>query len=188
MKKEMTEIQDIVQATKGAHIFYYVNELERYIDNAVAYIIAGIEQGEQVLFVENERLYPKILKRAEELVSKEQLQNVHYVNNFTFYWRNGNFYPPTILAYFSDLISPFTEEELAFRTWGHIEWRDEAEITKEIKEYECGIDQLIPETKTISVCAYDAARVSDSLKEVLMNCHGFLMTDEGISAIPKQSD
>lgn len=188
MEKEITDIQDILETTKGAHICYYVHELERYIDNAVAYIIAGIEQGDQVLFVENERLYPKILKRVEELVPKDQLRNIHYVNNFTFYWRNGNFHPPTILAYFSEWITPFMKDELSFRTWGHIEWRDEVEIIKDIQEYECAINMLIPQTKAISVCAYDASRVSAPLKKVLLDCHGFLMTDDNIAPISKQID
>ncbi|MGH2318459.1 MEDS domain-containing protein [Planococcus sp. SE5232] len=188
MEKEITEIQDILQTSEGAHVFYYVEELERYIVNAASYIIAGIENGDQILFVESERLYPKILKRVEELVTQEQLKNIHYVNNFTFYWRNGNFHPPTILAYFSDLISPFMEEEQSFRTWGHIEWRDEVEIIKDIKEYECEIEQLMPHIKALSVCAYDAARLSTEFKEVLMNCHGFLMTDEEIAPISKQDN
>ncbi len=183
MEKEITAIEEIVRTSKGAHIFYSVNDLERYINNAVSYIITGVEQGEQVLIVESERIYPKILKRLEELVPQEQLKKVHYINNFTFYWRNGNFHPPTILAYFADLISPFLEEELSFRTWGHIEWRDEMEILKDIEEYEYGIDRLMPQTKAISVCAYDEARISAELREVLMSCHGFLMTDEGISPI-----
>lgn len=181
MEKEITDIQDILQTSKGAHIFYYVEKLERYIDNAVSYIVSGIEDGDHILFVESERLYPKIIKRVEEQVSGEQLKNIHYVNNFTFYWRNGNFHPPTILAYFTGLISPFMEGELRFRTWGHIEWRDEEEIIKDIREYECAVNEFLSQTKAISVCAYDASRVSGPLKEVLLNCHGFLMTDDGIS-------
>ena len=183
MKKEITNIQDVLETSKGAHILYYVSKTERYIDNAVLFITAGIEQGDQILIVESERLYPKILKRVEELVSKDQLTNIHYVNNFTFYWKNGNFHPPTIFSYFADLITPFPEEKLSLRTWGHIEWRDELEIIKDIEEYECGIEQLMPQIKAVSVCAYDAERVSKGLREVLMNCHGFLMTDEDISPI-----
>lgn len=186
MEKEIIDIQDILQTSKGAHVFYLVEEMERYIDNAVSFIIAGIERGDQILIVENERLYPKILKRVGEQMSVEQLKSIHYVNNFTFYWRNGNFHPPTILAYFSNLITPFVEEELNFRTWGHIEWRDESEILKDIEEYERGIEQLMPQTKAVSVCAYDSARVSEQFKEVLMNCHGFLMTDDNISPIQRQ--
>lgn len=186
MKKEITNIQDVLETSKGAHIFYCIDKTERYVDNAVSFIIAGIEQGDQILLVESERLYPKILKRVEELVSKEQLTNIHYVNNFTFYWRNGNFHPRTILAYFADLITPFLERKLSFRTWGHVEWRDELEIIKDIEEYERGIEQLLPQTKAVSVCAYDSARISIELKAVLMDCHGFLMTDENISTINKE--
>ncbi|MBT2569637.1 MEDS domain-containing protein [Planococcus sp. ISL-110] len=188
MEKEITNIQDTLRTSEGAHVFYYVNELERYIDNAVSYIVAGIKHGDQILFVENERLYPKILKRVEELVSNEQRKNIHYVNNFTFYWRYGNFHPPTILEYFSHLIAPFVEEDLGFRTWGHVEWREEVIIANDIKEYENAVGKLLPQTKAISVCAYDALRVSEGLKEVLMNCHDFLMTDDEIAPIPKQAD
>lgn len=185
MKKEMINIEDVLETSKGAHILYCIKQTERYIDNAASFIVAGIKQGDHILIVESERLYPKILKRVKESVSKDQLANIHYVNNFTFYWKNGNFHPPTILSYFADLITPFLEEKLSFRTWGHVEWRDELEIIKDIEEYERGIEQLMPETKAVSVCAYDAARVSAELQEVLINCHGFLMTDESISPIAK---
>lgn len=185
MRKEIKDIQDTLQTSEGAHVFYYVNELECYIYNAVSYIVAGIERGDQVLFIESERLYPMILKRVEELLSDEQLKNIHHVNNFKFYWETGNFHPPTVLDYFSHLISPFTENELSFRTWVHVEWREEDEIAKDIEEYEIAVDKLIPQIKAISICAYDAPRVSDELKEALMNCHGFLMTDEDITPIQR---
>lgn len=187
MKKEIADIQDILKASEGVHIFYYVEEIDRYIDNAVSYIVSGIENGDQVLFVESERLYPVIFKRVEELVSEEQLKNIHFVNNFTFYWRNGNFHPPTILAYFSDLVNPFMEEKKSFRTWGHVEWRDEMEIKQKIKEYESAVDELVPQIRAVSVCAYDAPRVSESLKEILMDSHKFLMTDNSFTSIPTKA-
>jgi len=183
LEKNIMGIQD--KLSKGDHVFYYVEDTDCYIDNAISYIKDGIDQGDQVLFVENERLHPKILERLETLFSEEQLKNVHYINNFTFYWRNGNFHPPTILDYFSTLINPFLENELSFRTWGHIEWRDDIEISKSIQEYEFAIDQLVPQTNAISVCAYDASRLSESLKTSLLNCHSFLMTDDKITPIIK---
>ncbi|KAA0957014.1 3-ketoacyl-ACP reductase [Planococcus sp. ANT_H30] len=188
MGKEIVSVQDKFQLSKGDHVFYYVEELERYIDNAVSFVMDGMEQGDQILLVENERLYPKILTHLEKLLSKEQLENVHYINSFTFYWKNGNFHPPTILDYFSRIINPFLEKDLSFRTWGHIEWRDETEIISDIKEYEQAIEQLVPQLKAISVCAYDAPRLSDSLKDVLMNCHDYLMTDNNVSPISRQSN
>ncbi|ANU26151.1 MEDS domain-containing protein [Planococcus versutus] len=185
MEKEIIAIQDKQQLSKGDHIFYYVEDLTSYIDNAISYVEEGIKQGDQVLFVENERLFPKIVARLEEFLSEEQLQNIHYVNNFTFYWRNGNFHPPTILKHFSSLIDPLVEKELSFRTWGHIEWRDNDELTKELNEYEQAINELIPQIQAISVCAYDASRLTVSLKELLINCHDFLMTDGEISPLAK---
>lgn len=183
LKKDIMGIQD--KLSKGDHVFYYVEDNDCYITNAVSYIKDGIEQGDQILFVENERSYPKILERLEALFTEEQLKNVHYINNFTFYWRNGNFHPPTILEYFSTLIDPFLEKEMSFRTWGHIEWRDDIEISKSIQEYEFVLERLVPEKNAISVCAYDAERLSNSLKQSLLNCHGLYMTDDSIAPITK---
>lgn len=171
--------------SKGDHVFYYAEDSDRYIANAVSFIKDGIEQGDQVLFVENERSYPKIVEHLELLFTKEQLKNFHYINNFTFYWRNGNFHPPTILEYFSTLIDPFLEKEMSFRTWGHIEWRGDVEISKSIEEYESAVEQLVPEMNVISVCAYDAARLSSPLKELLLNCHSLFMTDDTITPLVK---
>ncbi|WP_255472982.1 MEDS domain-containing protein [Planomicrobium sp. CPCC 101079] len=110
---------------------------------------------------------------------------MHFLNNFAFYWQNGNFHPPTILAYFSDIVTPFLETGVSFRTWGHIEWGDEQEIIHDLIEFEKGIEQKMPETKAISVCAYDDGRLSELLRTMLINCHNFLMTDDKISTITK---
>lgn len=185
MKKESAHVTSIKPQPMGVHVFYTTKDLTCYIENAVSYIVSGIEQGDQIFFVENDRIYPMILKKVEKLLTKQQLENIHFLNNFTFYWQNGNFHPPTILAYFSDIVTPFIEKGVSFRTWGHIEWGDEQEITRDIEEFEKGIEQKMPETKAISVCAYDDVRLTESLRTLLIDCHHFLMTDDTISTIKR---
>lgn len=185
LEKEIQHVSNIKPQISGVHVLYISQEIEQYVDNAVSYIVSGIEQGDQIFFVENDRLYPMILKKAEKVLTKEQLGNIHFVNNFKFYWQNGDFHPPTILAHFSSIVDPFIEKGISFRTWGHIEWRDEEEFINKLKEFEKKIDERMPETKAISVCAYNEQRLTNPIREMLMECHGFLMTDDKIAPIIK---
>lgn len=178
-----TQVNEVLQQSAGAHVLYCTELPERYIENAVAFIRAGAEQGDHVFFVENARILPVIRQRVEKLLTSEKLAHVHFMNSYAFYWRNGDFHPSTILAHFMDMLAPHLEAENSFRTWGHIEWGDQQEITRKIEEFEQAVDQIIPEQKAVSVCAYDISRVSGSFKELLLNCHDYLMTDDEITPI-----
>lgn len=183
MRENRLNLASQVSQTNGAHIFYNSSKVEAYIDNTVSFIVHGIHQGDCVLLVENSRIYPKILKELQGCLVEEEMAKLHYINNFDFYWRNGNFHPPTILAYFSEVTDSLGEEEQSFRTWGHIEWADQQDIEREIEAYENDLNRLVPEKKAVSVCAYDAARVSEDLKDRLIRCHGYLMTDDSITCL-----
>lgn len=152
--------------------------LESYIENAIEFIGQGIREGDQVLFVENTRIYPMIQRKLEERLTAEEMGKFHYVNNFDFYWKHGNFHPQTILSHFTDLSAELSQKGGSLRTWGHIEWSDQQDIEQEIQTYEAALEELVSETEGISVCAYDASRVTESFKEKLMALHTFYMTDE----------
>lgn len=183
MRETIADLAKQTGQTKGAHIFYNSSKLEAYIENAVSFIVDGIKQGEHVLFVENTRIYPMLLKELEACLSEKEMDGIHFVNNFDFYWLNGNFHPPTILAHFKKAADSFAMENLPFRTWGHIEWGSQQDIHDEIELYEKNVSDVIEEKNAISVCAYDASRVSDELKERLVRCHDYLMTDDSITCL-----
>lgn len=165
---------------KTAHIFYCSHQLDKYVENAISYIVFGIKKGDYVLFVENTRIYPMIRKALELKLTAVEMEQLLYINNFDFYWRNGNFHPPTILNHFKKATGHLLENGKSVRTWGHIEWGAQEDIEREIVEYEKALDTLIPENDGISVCAYDALKVSATLKAKLLEVHGFYMTDEKV--------
>lgn len=175
----------LFQQTYGDHIFYCTEDLERYIDNAIAFIAEGIGRDEHVILVENGRISPMIQKKLAQQFTKEQLRKVHYYNNFDFYWKNKNFHPPTVLAHFEQLTGTYLEDSQSIRSWGHVEWGMQEDIEADLEEFESAIDEMMPNKKIIAVCAYDASRISDHFKQRLVECHGFLMTDHGFSAIHK---
>lgn len=183
MDKQIRQLTNHLQEMNYGHIFYYYNEVESYIKNAVSYIVAGIEQGDHILFVENDRIYPMIHKRLKKLLKHEELTRVHFINNYDFYWGNGNFHPPTILSYFTNILGPFFENKTCIRTWGHVEWGDQEDIIREVESYESAVNEMAANCKLMADYAYDAHRLPDGLKRGLMKSHGFFMTDTDIISI-----
>lgn len=183
MNENVKEMSKGLQRVNTGHIFYCSQELEKYIENAISFVVFGIKQGDYVLFVENTRIYPMIRKELEDRLTAVELEQLLYVNNFDFYWRNGNFHPPTILKHFKEATGQLVKNGNDVRTWGHIEWGDQEDIEREIVEYEKALDMMVPERNTVSVCAYDAYKVSDSLKIRLLAVHGFYMTDEKMHSL-----
>jgi len=183
MNQKTIDFTETLCQMEGAHIFYLTEQTELYISNAVSYIVDGVQKGERVLFVENSRLYPKIEKKLKQLLTAEEMELLLYINNFDFYWRKGNFRPEAILEYFEKIVGSFTADGRHCRTWGHIEWGSHEVIEERILNYESEINSSIPKAQVISVCAYDSFRVSDELRQRLMNCHGYIMNDNSITAL-----
>lgn len=170
-----------LQRVETGHIFYCSHDLDKYIKNAVSYIIFGIKKGDYVLFVENTRIYPKIREELEYLLTAKEMEKLLYINNFDFYWRNGNFHPSIILNHFDEATGHLFNNGHSVRTWGHIEWGTQEDIETEIVEYEKTLDTIVPVKNAISVCAYDALRLTDSLKDQLLEVHGLYMTDDEVT-------
>lgn len=188
MNQKMSDFTETLRQTDYAHILYLTEQTDLYIENAVSYVLDGVRNGDRVLFVENPRIYPQVQKKLQQLLAPGELDLIHYVNNFDFYWRKGNFHPEAILEYFESVVGSFTADGRQCRTWGHIEWGSQEDIDQKIVEYETEIDRSVPQRKVVSVCSYDAHRVSDSLRERLMHCHGYLMKDQSISALSFYDD
>lgn len=183
MNEKIANLAKTLTATGKGHIFYSSNSLEDYIRNAVSFIVCGIQQGDYVLFVENSRIFPMIQKHLKERLTEEEQSALHYINNFDFYWRNGNFHPPTILAYLDEVMAAGNGTKRNVRTWGHVEWSDSQDIEREIAVYENELDRMVLHNEAISVCAYNAERISEELKNKLLSCHGYLMTDNSIISL-----
>ncbi|SFC93830.1 MEDS: MEthanogen/methylotroph, DcmR Sensory domain [Bacillus sp. OV322] len=167
-----------LKQTKGGHIFYPFDNIESYLCNAVSFIVTAAKNGDHVMFIENDRNLLYINKILQKKLSHAEMAKVHIMNNFDFYYSNGNFHPHTVLNYFLTSIAPHQEAGDSICTWGLIEWGNDQEIHNEIEKYERELNKYILNKGVISVCAYDAGRTPESLKKLLMECHGILLTDK----------
>jgi hypothetical protein len=180
------QLEENLKTAKGKHIFYSFRDQKKYLQNALEFINFGIENGRHVLFIENERNQKYIMNELKKQLSAKQLDHVHFICNFDFYCSNGDFHPPTVFHYYSKYIHPFLEKSETIWTWGLVEWRDDYEIIKKIEEYEKQVDCSVKEKGIISVCAYDANRMTKRLRDLLMQCHNIMMTDEELIYLPNK--
>ncbi len=183
MTAEKEKVRTTAETVKG-HVFYCFEDKQKYVQNVVTYIIAGIKQGDHVLLVENNKLYSIIQKELQKHLNKEQLVKIKYVNNFDFYFMHNTFHPEQVLAFCFKTLQPFLKEgTFSVRTWGHVEWREDENIEKEIRHYEGKLDEMVDMHQITAVCAYDKDRLSENLKTKLIECHDFFMEDESIIEI-----
>lgn len=171
----------VEQPKMEGHIFYFSENQQKYIENAASFIVSGIERGGCVLLIENEKIMALLRKRIARTLTKEQLKKVLSVNNYDYYYYSrGAFDTPSIVSYFSKLMQPYVELNLPIFTWAHIEWNDEQEITSKIISFEKSANNVVTSMKLLSICAYNADRLTLSMKESLMEHHDAMMTDDGL--------
>ncbi|WP_404328705.1 MEDS domain-containing protein [Mesobacillus maritimus] len=176
LDKQMVPIQKLV----GQHILYCYKDSHFYIENAVSFILTGIKQGDYVVVIENDRLFRLIDEKVKTQLRKGQLNQINYVNNFDFYFSNGDFHTPTIISSFATILDSVYAKRKSIRTWAHVEWGNLQEITCKIIDFEVAANQTVHSMNTTSVCAYDVDRLSEPLKESLMRSHPYQLTDDGV--------
>ncbi|WNS77785.1 MEDS domain-containing protein [Domibacillus sp. DTU_2020_1001157_1_SI_ALB_TIR_016] len=176
------ELKSALETING-HIFYSFQDPNKYLENAITYVVSGIEQGSHILMVENQRFLSLLQQKLKPILNKEQLSRIHYTNNFDFYFTNGTFNPVVVFDHFAKSLKPHLERSETVRTWGHVEWRDLQDAYREVEQYEQNIDKLIVLNDITSVCAYRTGRITKEFKNALLQCHQFFMTDDEIVLI-----
>lgn len=112
MIEKKPQLKETLKTVQG-HIFYTFQDLDKYIDNVIAYTVSGIEQGSHVLLIENTKMLPVIQQKLKAVLSKEQLSNVHFKNNFDFYFSQRTFNPVVV---FNHLVKSL-EDHISIRTY-----------------------------------------------------------------------
>ncbi|OES46579.1 MEDS domain-containing protein [Domibacillus iocasae] len=174
--------KNIIDVTKklveaSGHIAYCFHDLDTYVTNAAAYITAGVEKGEHVLVVENNKIIPMIHKKLCPVLTDEQRPLVLMEDNFTFYFLHKTFNPVRIYDHFAKSTAPYLKDgNNSVRTWGHIEWAT-AQNVEAVGQYEKELNRQFPNHSITAVCAYDERQVTHKLKSVLAETHEYIMSD-----------
>jgi hypothetical protein len=162
---------------KNGHILYHFEDEKSYLQNALTFIQAGVKEGSQIMLVENDRNQLNILRKLEEILSEEELCNVHFTNNYDFYYSHKTFEPEIIYSHFLENVQSHLDSGVPLWTWGMIEWGDQQEFIQTITEYERQIDSFITQNGLVSVCAYNRNHTPAELENLLAECHDVILTD-----------
>jgi len=174
-----------LQNLDKGHIFYLNKNVEEYIDKLVTYILTGIQKGEHVFLIENDRIFPLVMEKVELKLNPEQISKIHHINNFDYYFSSGSFNPPYIFSYLNNILDYYMKNKLPFRIWAHVEWADDKEVQKILVEFEKEADGIIQDNNLLLICAYEEERMPNFLKDELITCHEFIMTESQIVSSTK---
>lgn len=178
MDKNLAELMMDLGKTNEAHIFYHFHDNDKYLQNALNFMMTAMSQGFHVMLVDNDRNFIHLKSLLKKQLKEEEFEKIHFINNFDFYYSNGDFHAQTIFDYFKASIQPYLESNVPLCTWGLVEWSDSKDITDSVEEYEKNLDLHIKDKGIISVCAYDAKRTTKRLQQILMKCHEVMLTDD----------
>ncbi|MCA1061591.1 MEDS domain-containing protein [Rossellomorea aquimaris] len=174
------KIRDLIADNECTHVLYAYQDREKYLKNAIIYTLEGIEMGETVILIENERNMNVLQKHLNRQLTSSQLKKVHAISNFDFYQSSGSYHPPAIYEQLMKTITPYLENQISFRSWTNVEWGTLEDPCSIIEWFETETDRVVHEHKLKVVCAYDYEKMPEYLGEALKKSHGHLMTDENI--------
>lgn len=178
MREQPIPITPLTSVASGGHIVYLYEHADRYMDNAAAYVTTGVHHGHQILFIDSEIRYRRLLLKLETLLTAEQLESVHYIDSYEFYRLYGDFHYHSIAQHFKAILQPYLERGDSVRTWAHVEWAEQDDIPAKIEGFERTADCCVIDNGILSVCAYGARNISASLQLSLLRNHEYMMTDE----------
>lgn len=183
-KTTSSKVQQLLKS-QHAHILYMYQDDDSYINQVLSYVEGGIAEGEYVLLIENERNYNILKEKLTSRLTAEEINRVQYVNSLNFYLSTGSYYPPAILAYFQKMIQWFVDNEIPFRTWAHVEWETLSGASHLIEQIEKIVDQAVQQLPFSLICAYEKNRISHHLHEVLLQCHPYVLDENGLNKSEK---
>ncbi|KIL51435.1 hypothetical protein KP77_09470 [Jeotgalibacillus alimentarius] len=179
-------LPDLIEAQRNVHVLYSYGEREIYLQTALTYILDSISAKEVIIMIENERNFRQLMIRLKKLVSAEQLEYLHFINSFDFYFSSGNYHPPAITDYFEKEIEPYLKNKTPFRSWAHVEWNSTDTPDHLIHDLESRIDDAVNQIEFPLICAYKKTNMPSNLRSILIQSHPYILSENLLSPDPEQ--
>jgi PAS domain S-box-containing protein len=177
MNQQSVRLTQMMEISNYGHILYIYDSIENYIENTITFIVTGIEQKNHLLIIDNFENYKRINHRLQELLSDEDRECIHYVDNFEFYRLYGDFHCESIVNHFSKIIKPFKNQQISIRTWANVEWKEQDDMLSKLEHFENMADHAVNDSEIVSVCSYNGNQISARLQNKMLENHEYFMTD-----------
>ncbi|WP_052728257.1 ATP-binding protein [Domibacillus tundrae] len=167
----------------GTHILYLYSNWDKYWDNILSFVTAGLELQHRVILLESSDMLAEMRKRLFiRGFGQEQIESIVFVDHRLFYGAHQSFDMETVLKTLKNSIQHYVEKGLPTRVWSHVFWHKDACCEKELQLYEQKADAILKPLNTFTVCSYNADEISASLSMGLMKGHSHVMTDDELAA------
>lgn len=167
-----------LQVENGAHILYFYNSRESYVEQAASFVISGIKQQQYIIFVDTPDIYESVMAILQESLSIVDMQLITYINNYDFYEMYHDFNFERVIQNLQDILGPYIKSDATVRLWGHVDWlRGSSNVVQGLALYESHCDISVSELGFLTVCAYDATIVPAYIQTEMMRTHPYFMTD-----------
>jgi hypothetical protein len=160
------------------HVLFFYTGMRNYMEEVIHFIQAGIEAGEYVILVENERNFNSIYDKLKSKITSAQMKQLHYVNSLDFYFSSGGYHPPAITEYFNKTIQPYVDNNISFRSWAHVEWATMEEPYHLIGDFERIVDTAVNQISFPLICAYGELKMPHFLTELLLETHPYILKED----------
>lgn len=176
-----TKINDLLlDKNNNAHLLYAFNSMDKYIKMVVHYILDGFAKEQSIILIENEKYLSYVIKELKIHLTDNEIEKIHIVNNFDFYFSTGSYHPPAILSHIEKMYKPLFEQNKSIRTWTHVEWSTIEGPLAIVEELEQVVDKLSADLGLTIMCAYEEEGMPESLKLSLLRTHKYILTDAGV--------
>lgn len=148
-----TNIDELLIDNNSAHLLYAFNSMDNYVKTVVNYILDGFAKEKSIILIENEKYLPYVIKELKVHLTDNEIEKIHIVNNFDFYFSTGSYHPPAILGHIKKMYKPLLEQNKSIRTWTHVEWSTIEGPLAIVEELEKVVDKLSADMGLTIMCA-----------------------------------
>ena len=177
---EMNTIEQ-VGLSDGRHIVYTYRDVQKYLENLLAFIVEGIEKEQLIICVDKKEYLDDLSNRLKDMgFTENQLSEVILANSADFYAVQETFNIEQININFAELIGPYFTATRETRIWGSVVWcdQDQEQLKTRMSLHEHNYDCFVSENPNVlAVCAYDALTLPASFMNAILQTHEFHMTD-----------
>lgn len=164
------------------HIALFYESRDEQFTAMVPFVRQGLERGERVMYVIDERTEDEVLATMREggidvdgALDSEAL-TFHTLDET--YLRNGTFDPDDMIEFYGEAIEEATAEYPALRVTADTHWilDDETEI-EDFMEYESRVNDLFEGEDCIALCQYDREAIPPEILTDVVRTHPHLIYD-----------
>ncbi|MCE4047463.1 MULTISPECIES: ATP-binding protein [Bacillaceae] len=174
-----TALSKNTKIRNGTHILYVSAEFEKYIDNALSFLTAGIELNQGILFIDSNKVRSIVVAKLQiQGITKSQLESILFVDNEDFYEPSRPLNPDRMFRKFSETIGPLLKTGKPIRHWGKVIWLDgQVNLLEKLTKYEGCAQQFIKKVNSFGICAFDGMKLPATVQMEIMKFNQYIMSD-----------